>query len=83
MWYLFTTRIVTKIISLVLEVGVGGRKGGGMEERLMSEIGTLTGEDPAERVEMALGQPITSREQSPERTLQEGESTESHNNCTI
>ena len=38
----------------------------------MSEIGTLTGEDPAERVEMALGKPITSREQSPERTLQEG-----------
>ena len=38
----------------------------------MSEIGTLTGEDPPERVEMALGQPNTSREQSPERTLQEG-----------
>ena len=41
----------------------------------MSEIETLTGEDPAERVEMALGQPITSEsngEQSPERTLQEG-----------
>ena len=38
----------------------------------MSEIGTLTGEDPAETVEMALGQPITSREQSPEWTLQEG-----------
>ena len=40
-----------------------------------NEIGTLTGEDPAERVEMALGQPITresSREPSPERTLQEG-----------
>ena len=35
----------------------------------MSEIGTLTGEDPTERVEMALGQPITSREHSPERTL--------------
>ena len=43
-----------------------------MEERLMSEIGTLTGEDPAERVEMALGQPITSREQNPERKLQVG-----------
>ena len=69
MWYLFNTRILTKIISLVLEVGVGGRKGGRMEKRLMSEIGTLTGEDPAERVEMALGKPITSREQSPERTL--------------
>ena len=41
----------------------------------MSEIGTLTGEDPAERVEMALGKPIireSSREQSPERMLQEG-----------
>ena len=38
----------------------------------MSEKGTLTGEDPAERVEMDLGQPITSREQSPERKLQEG-----------
>ena len=41
----------------------------------MSEIGTLAGEDPAERVEMALGKPITrksSREQSPERMLQEG-----------
>ena len=41
----------------------------------MSEIGTLTGKDPAERVEMALGQPITSQsriEQSPERMLQEG-----------
>ena len=49
----------------------------------MSEIGTLTGEDPAERVEMALGQPITSREQSPEMTLQERETTESCNNCTI
>ena len=49
----------------------------------MSEIGTLTGEDPAERVEMALGKPITSMEQSPERTVQEGESRESHNNCTI
>ena len=35
-------------------------------------MGTLTGEDPAERVEMALGQPITSREQSPERMLQDG-----------
>ena len=34
----------------------------------MSEIETLTGEDATERVEMALGQPITSRE-SPERTL--------------
>ena len=38
---------------------------------LLSEIETLTGEDTAERVEMALGKPITSREQSPERTLQE------------
>ena len=41
----------------------------------MSEIGTLTGEDPAERVKIALGQPITSessREQNPEWTLQEG-----------
>ena len=37
----------------------------------MSEIETLTGEDTTERVEMALGQPITSREQSPKRTLQE------------
>ena len=37
----------------------------------MSEIETLTGEDTTERGEMALGQPITSREQSPERTLQE------------
>ena len=37
----------------------------------MSEIETLTGEDTTERVEMALGQPITSREQSPERILQE------------
>ena len=37
----------------------------------MSEIETLTGEDTTERVEMALGQPITSGEQSPERTLQE------------
>ena len=37
----------------------------------MSEIETLTGEDATERVEMALGQPITSREQSPERMLQE------------
>ena len=37
----------------------------------MSEIETLTGEDTTERVEMALGQPITSREQSPERKLQE------------
>ena len=37
----------------------------------MSEIETLTGEDTTERVEMALGQPITSREQSPERMLQE------------
>ena len=42
------------------------------KEGRTSEIGTLTGEDSAERVEMALGQPITSREQSPERTLQEG-----------
>ena len=32
----------------------------------------MTGEEPAERVEMALAQPITSREQNPERTLQEG-----------
>ena len=38
----------------------------------MSEIGTLTGDDPAERMEMALGQPITSREQIPEWTPQEG-----------
>ena len=38
----------------------------------MSEIETLTGEDPAERVEMTLGQPFASREQSPERTPQEG-----------
>ena len=37
----------------------------------VSEIETLTGEDTTERVEMALGQPITSREQSHERTLQE------------
>ena len=37
----------------------------------MSEIETLTGEDTTERVEMALGQPITCREQSPERNLQE------------
>ena len=28
----------------------------------MSEIETLTGEDTTERVEMALGKPITSRE---------------------
>ena len=38
---------------------------------LLSEIETLTGEDTTERMEMALEQPITSREQSPERTLQE------------
>ena len=38
---------------------------------MLSEIETLTGEDATERVEMALVQPITSREQSPERTLQE------------
>ena len=38
----------------------------------MSEIETLTGEVPAERVEMTLGQPIASREQSPERRPQEG-----------
>ena len=37
----------------------------------LSEIETLTGEDAAVRVEMTLGQPITSREQSPERMLQE------------
>ena len=37
----------------------------------MSEIETLTGEDTTERVEIALGQQITSREQSPERPLQE------------
>ena len=37
----------------------------------MSKIETLTGEDVTERVEMALVQPFTSREQSPERTLQE------------
>ena len=37
----------------------------------LSEIETLTGEDATERVEMALAQPITSIEQSPERTLQE------------
>ena len=30
----------------------------------LSEIETLTGEDTTERVEMALGQPITSREQT-------------------
>ena len=38
---------------------------------MLSEIETLTGEYTTERVEMALGQPITSREQSPERTQQE------------
>ena len=38
----------------------------------MSEIGTLTGVDPAERVEVTLGQPISSREQSREMMLQEG-----------
>ena len=38
---------------------------------MLSEIETLTGEDATERVEMALVQPITSREQSLERTLQE------------
>ena len=38
---------------------------------LLSERETLTGEDTTERMEMALGQPITSREQSPERKLQE------------
>ena len=38
---------------------------------ILSEIETLTGEDTTERVEMALGQPITSGEQSPERKLQE------------
>ncbi len=43
----------------------------GSSSSTMSEIETLTGEDATERVEMALGQPITSREQSPERTLQE------------
>ena len=37
----------------------------------LSEIETLTGEDATEKVEMALVQPITSREQIPERTLQE------------
>ena len=42
-----------------------------LETRGLSEIETLTGEDTTERVEMALGQPITSREQSPERMLQE------------
>ncbi len=31
----------------------------------MSEIMTLTGEDPAERVEMDLGQPITSERTKP------------------
>ena len=51
---------------------LSGDQGSLFKEGGMSEIGTLTGEDPAERVEMALGQPITSREQSPERTLQEG-----------
>ena len=34
--YLFTIRIITKIISLVLEVGVGGQKGGRREEKLIS-----------------------------------------------
>ena len=38
---------------------------------LVSEIETLTGEDTTERVEMALGPPITSGEQRPERMLQE------------
>ena len=38
---------------------------------LLSEIEILTGKDATERMEMALEQPITSREQSPERTLQE------------
>ena len=43
--------------------------------------GLLTGEDDrAEMVEMALGQPITSREQSPERPLQDGKP---HNNVII
>ena len=54
--------------------GLSQDQGSLFNEGGMSEIGTLTGEDPAERVEMALGQPITSensREQSPERMLQE------------
>ena len=46
----------------------------------MSEIETLTGEDTTERVEMALVQPSTSREQSPERMLQE---RKLQNNVTI
>ena len=51
-----------------------------------SEIRTLTGEDPAERLEMVLGQPITresSREQSPERMLQEGKPPESCSNYIL
>ena len=52
--------------------GLSRDQGSLFKEGGTSEIGTLTGEDSAERVEMALGQPITSREQSPERMLQEG-----------
>ena len=52
--------------------GLSGDLGSLFKEGGMSKTGTLTGEDPAERVKMALGQPITSREQSPERMLQEG-----------
>ena len=52
--------------------GLSRDQGSLFEEGGMSESRTLTGEDPAERVEMALGQPVTSKEQSPERMLQEG-----------
>ena len=48
----------------------------------LSEIGNVTGEEPAERVEMALGQPITSRKQSHEGIIQEGK-LQNHNSCTL
>ena len=48
----------------------------------LSEIGTVTGEEPAEMVEMALGKPITSRKPSHERILQEGK-LQNHNSCTL
>ena len=51
--------------------GVGRFYGLELKRKWLSEIETLTGEDATERVEMALGQPITSREQIPERTQQE------------
>ena len=51
--------------------GLSRDQGSLFKEGGMSEIETLTGEDATERVEKALVQPITSREQSPERTLQD------------